>query len=103
MPPLRGTRSDDPWSPCGGRQAQHFLSPRSEPSSPATTIRGEGCFFPENNAAAGAADTASTSRGWWTRSSWAFLNEPAKEDVLFGRAQSACEQFHAARIVTGNV
>ncbi|CAL4936844.1 unnamed protein product [Urochloa decumbens] len=104
MPPLRGgTRSDDdPCSPCGGRQ-NHHLFPRSEPSSPATTTtRGERFFFPGNDDA----DTSSTSRGWWTRSSWAFLNEPPpKEEVLLGRAHQisfACDQFHAARIVTGN-
>jgi hypothetical protein len=42
----------------------------------------------------------------WTRSSWAFLNEPppTREEVVLGRAQRsfACDQFHAARIVTGN-
>ncbi|CAD6207442.1 unnamed protein product [Miscanthus lutarioriparius] len=60
--------------------------------------RGEGFFFPEN-----AADSSGTSRGWWTRSSWAFLNEPpplTREEVLLGRAQRS---FHADRIViTGN-
>ncbi|CAN6280729.1 unnamed protein product [Urochloa humidicola] len=103
MPPLRGTRSDDlcsPASPCGCGRHSHHMFPRSEPSSPATTTRGERrCFFPEND------DDASTSRGWWTRSSWAFLNEPPKEEVLLGRAHQisfACDQFHAARIVTGN-
>ncbi|RCV40135.1 hypothetical protein SETIT_9G027500v2 [Setaria italica] len=106
MPPLRGVRSDDLCSPFGGgHQAQH-LFPRSEPSSPATTTRGRGeagLFLPENTDAA-AADTSSTTRGWWTRSSWAFLNDPPKEEVLLGRAQIsfACDQFHAARIVTGN-
>ncbi|CAL4928180.1 unnamed protein product [Urochloa decumbens] len=104
MPPLRGgIRSDD--DPCGGRQNRH-LFPRSEPSSPAATAtRGERCFvFPEN--ADDDVDTSSTSRGWWTRSSWAFLNEPPpKEEALLGRAHQisfACDQFHAARIVTGN-
>lgn len=41
----------------------------------------------------------------WTRSSWAFLNEAPKdkEEVVLGRPQSfACDQFHAARIATGN-
>ncbi|CAN6297198.1 unnamed protein product [Urochloa humidicola] len=99
MPPLRGTRSDDLCSPCG--HAHHLFPAHSEPSSPATTTRGERrCFLPENSD-----DDASTSRGWWTRSSWAFLNEPPKEEVLLARAQHisfACDQFHAARIVTGN-
>ncbi|CAN6286311.1 unnamed protein product [Urochloa humidicola] len=117
MPPLRGgsMRSDDdpcPPSPCGGRQNHHCMFPRSEPSSPAATTRGERFFFPDpdnDDADADAdADTSSTSRGWWTRSSWAFLNEPPKdreEEVLLGRAQLcsfACDPFHAARIVTGN-
>ncbi|RLN41524.1 hypothetical protein C2845_PM01G24910 [Panicum miliaceum] len=101
MPPLRGgMRSDDLCSPCTG---QH-LYPGSEPSSPATTARGKGCFFHEN-ADVDDDDTASTSRSWWTRSSWAFLNDPPTEEVLLGRAQMmsfACDQFHAARIVTGN-
>ncbi|KAF8708650.1 hypothetical protein HU200_030030 [Digitaria exilis] len=111
MPPLRGgTRSDDdPSSPSprGGLQAQSLFSPRSEPCSPATN-RGQSlsCFFPEN-----AADSSSTSNGWWTRSSWAFLNEAPKdkEEVVLGmgRAQRqrqsfVCDQFHAARILTGN-
>ncbi|PUZ36270.1 hypothetical protein GQ55_9G024200 [Panicum hallii var. hallii] len=103
MPPLRGgMRSDDLCSPCAGQHARH-LYPGSEPSSPATTARGGGCFLHEN-ADVDDDDTASTSRSWWTRSSWAFLNDPPKEEVLLGRAQMsfACDQFHAARIVTGN-
>ncbi|KAG2544781.1 uncharacterized protein LOC120648459 isoform X2 [Panicum virgatum] len=110
MPPLRGgMRSDDLPSPCAAGQHARCLYPASEPSSPATTARGKGCFFHGNAAAAAAADddddTSSTSRGWWTRSSWAFLNDPPKEEVVLGRAQMmsfACDQFHAARIVTGN-
>ena len=50
-------------------------------------------------------DDSRTTLGRWTRSSWAFLNDPPKEEVLLGRAQMmsfACDQFHAARIVTGN-
>ncbi|KAG8098831.1 hypothetical protein GUJ93_ZPchr0013g34223 [Zizania palustris] len=41
---------------------------------------------------------------WWTRSSWAFLNDtPSPEEQKFGRRQTyACVQFHVARIVTGN-
>lgn len=65
MPPLRGgTRSDgDPSWPSGGQQAQSLFSPRSEPCSPATNREQSlSCFFPEN-----AADTSSTSRGWYVR------------------------------------
>ncbi|WVZ61128.1 hypothetical protein U9M48_011048 [Paspalum notatum var. saurae] len=95
MPPLRPARADDlgRCSSFGGGGGGHRFS-CSEPASPAPA-RLERCFvFPEENASA----------GWWTRSSWAFLNEPPKEEVLFGRAQIyfACDQFHAARIVTGN-
>ncbi|KAF8757382.1 hypothetical protein HU200_010899 [Digitaria exilis] len=114
MPPLRGgtRRDDEPSSPSprGGQQAQSLFSPRSEPCSPATNREQSlSCFFPEN-----AADTStSTSNGWWTRSSWAFLNEAPKdkEEVVLGmgRAQRqrqrqgfACDQFHASRILTGN-
>ncbi|CAL4919900.1 unnamed protein product [Urochloa decumbens] len=48
-----------------------------------------------------AADSPSKSRDWWTRSNWAFLNEPPQEEPS-GRAQSYTPQFHVARIATGN-
>jgi hypothetical protein len=44
-------------------------------------------------------DSPSTSRDWWTRSRWAFLNEPPQEDAP-ARAQSYAPQFHVARIAT---
>lgn len=50
-------------------------------------------------------DVASTSSEcWWTRSSWAFLNEtPSPEQQMFGKSQTyACVQFHVSRVVTGN-
>ncbi|KAJ1253504.1 hypothetical protein BS78_K246500 [Paspalum vaginatum] len=91
MPPLRPARAADDL-------CRRFSS-RSEPASPAPAARVERCFvFPEED------DTAA-SAGWWTRSSWAFLNEPPKDqEALFGRAHVyfARDQFHAARIVTGN-
>ncbi|KAL6894381.1 hypothetical protein ACP4OV_008479 [Aristida adscensionis] len=58
------------------------------PSSPAVRVDGGG-------------ESPSKSRDWWTRSSWAFLNEPPQEEAL-GRAQSYAPQFHVARIATGN-
>ncbi|XP_066334444.1 uncharacterized protein [Miscanthus floridulus] len=104
LPPLPGrgggTRSNDDDLKCCsaygyGAGDQQLVSSRSEPA----TARGEGFFLPEN----AAADSSGTSRGWWTRSSWAFLNEPpppTREEVLLGRA---LRSFHADRIViTGN-
>ncbi|KAL6636599.1 hypothetical protein ACP70R_024171 [Stipagrostis hirtigluma subsp. patula] len=76
-------------------------SARSEPSSPATPTRT--VVFPEDTV-----DSPSTSRDWWTRSSWAFLNEPRapEEASLVGGAQAGYtardDQLHVARIVTGN-
>ncbi|GJN22804.1 hypothetical protein PR202_gb10403 [Eleusine coracana subsp. coracana] len=50
----------------------------------------------------GEGESPSKSRDWWTRSSWAFLNEPPQEEPD-GRAQSYAPQFHVARIAsTGN-
>ncbi|XP_066334725.1 uncharacterized protein [Miscanthus floridulus] len=108
LPPLPGrgggTRSNDDDLKCCSAYGyaagdQQLVSSRSEPPSPAATARGEGFFLPEN----AAADSSGTSRGWWTRSSWAFLNEPpplTREEVLLGRA---LRSFHADRIViTGN-
>ncbi|XP_066334465.1 uncharacterized protein [Miscanthus floridulus] len=46
-----------------------------------------------------AADSPSRSRDWWTRSSWAFLNEPPQEEPS-ARAQRYTPQFHVARIAT---
>jgi hypothetical protein len=56
-----------------------------------------------------AADDAGASPGkirdWWTRSNWAFLNEPPLEEAP-GTAHSYTPQFHVAaggQIATGNV
>ncbi|KAK3148877.1 hypothetical protein QOZ80_3AG0209870 [Eleusine coracana subsp. coracana] len=92
----------------GGHQ-QQFSSARSEPpSSPAAARAEEG--LPESGG--GAADSLpSTSCDWWTRSNWAFLNEPPhtnkhEEASMSGRGRAhkgyALDQFDAARIVTGN-
>ncbi|TVU44307.1 hypothetical protein EJB05_03743 [Eragrostis curvula] len=76
---------------------------RSEPSSPAARAEG----FPDN----AATDSPSTSCDWWTRSSWAFLNEPHQQQqeevsVSSGSAHKhkgyALDQFSVTRIVTGN-
>jgi hypothetical protein len=64
-------------------------------SSPRLRVDG---FLPGGGAAA---DSPSKSRDWWTRSSWAFLNEPPQEEPA-SRAQSYTPQFHVARIATGN-
>jgi hypothetical protein len=61
------------------------------PPSPAARV--EGFSLPSD-------DSPSKSRDWWTRSSWAFLNEPPQEAP--GRAQSYAPQFHVARIATTN-
>jgi hypothetical protein len=49
-----------------------------------------------------AADSPSRSRDWWTRSSWAFLNEPPQEEPSARAQQRYTPQFHVARIATGN-
>uniref|UniRef100_A0A0D9W0X6 Uncharacterized protein n=1 Tax=Leersia perrieri TaxID=77586 RepID=A0A0D9W0X6_9ORYZ len=65
----------------------------------ATRVEG---FFPDSDAAA-EAESPSKSRDWWTRSNWAFLNEPPLEEDASGKAQiSYTPQFHVARIATGN-
>jgi len=128
-----GTRSNDDDLKCCsaygyGAGDQRLVSSRSEPA----TARGEGFFLPENAAAdssgtsrgwyvlrklpyvrveksAELSHVLCTLAHYiydsyrWTRSSWAFLNEPpplTREEVLLGRAQRS---FHADRIViTGN-
>ncbi|CAL4936840.1 unnamed protein product [Urochloa decumbens] len=72
----------------GAKQAGGALSPR---------VRVDG-FLSGDGAAA---DSPSKSRDWWTRSNWAFLNEPPQEEPS-GRAHSYTPQFHVARIATGN-
>ncbi|KAL6638182.1 hypothetical protein ACP70R_025754 [Stipagrostis hirtigluma subsp. patula] len=67
---------------------------KTGPSSPAGRVDS----FPDDG---GAGESPSKSRDWWTRSSWAFLNEPPQEEPA-GRAQSYKPQFHVARIATGN-
>ncbi|KAF0912290.1 hypothetical protein E2562_013971 [Oryza meyeriana var. granulata] len=93
-------------SPAGAmaRSASVGLSRAHASSSPrggvridqATRVEG---FFPDDEAAA--AESPSKSRDWWTRSNWAFLNEPPQEEVA-GKAQSYTPQFHVARIAAGN-
>lgn len=61
---------------------------------PAARVEG----FPDD---AAAGESPSKSRDWWTRSNWAFLNEPPQE-VVFGKPQNYTPQFHVARIDTGN-
>jgi len=54
--------------------------------------------------AGAAGESAGKSRDWWTRSNWAFLNEPPQE-VAPGTAHSYTPQFHVAaagRIATEN-
>ncbi|KAL5210876.1 hypothetical protein ABZP36_006499 [Zizania latifolia] len=66
-------------------------------NEPAVRVEG---FFPDDDDAAAAAESPSKSRDWWTRSTWAFLNEPPQEEA--GKAQSYTPQFHVARIAAGN-
>ncbi|KAG8061605.1 hypothetical protein GUJ93_ZPchr0003g18590 [Zizania palustris] len=70
----------------------------SEPPSPAATRADYRCL-PDEDGGPGM-----SSECWWTRSSWAFLNEtPSPEEEMFGRRQTySCVQFHVAQIVTGN-
>ncbi|EAY92416.1 hypothetical protein OsI_14150 [Oryza sativa Indica Group] len=78
------------------RSKAHASSPRGGRIDPATRVEG---FFPHDDAAA--AESPSKSHDWWTRSNWAFLNEPPQEEIA-GKAQSYAPQFHVARIATGN-
>nr|CAD1816809.1 unnamed protein product [Ananas comosus var. bracteatus] len=39
---------------------------------------------------------------WWTRSNWAFLNEPPRDEVN-DSAQKYTAQFHVAQLATGTV
>jgi len=50
-----------------------------------------------------AGESPGKSRDWWTRSNWAFLNEPPQEEKP-GAAHSYKPQFHvaASRTTTGN-
>jgi hypothetical protein len=49
---------------------------------------------------AGAGESPSKSRDWWTRSNSAFLNDPPQEEAAApGTAQSYTPQFH---VVAGN-
>lgn len=68
-------------SPLGSSQTQRSRSPASSPVAGGLEE-------------IGAADAAK-SRDWWTRSNWAFLNEPPQE-VRPGTAHSYTPQFHVA-------
>ncbi|RLN17119.1 uncharacterized protein C2845_PM02G42690 [Panicum miliaceum] len=91
LSPFAGSLEKAARSPGGGGTKAAALSPR---------VRVDG-FLPAGDNDGGAADSPSKSRDWWTRSSWAFLNEPPQEEPS-GRAQSYTPQFHVARIATGN-
>uniref|UniRef100_A0ACD5XE58 Uncharacterized protein n=1 Tax=Avena sativa TaxID=4498 RepID=A0ACD5XE58_AVESA len=45
--------------------------------------------------AAAAGESPGKSRDWWTRSNWAFLNEPPQEEAP-GSAHTYTPQFHVA-------
>uniref|UniRef100_A0ACD5WD74 Uncharacterized protein n=1 Tax=Avena sativa TaxID=4498 RepID=A0ACD5WD74_AVESA len=45
--------------------------------------------------AAAAGESPGKSRDWWTRSNWAFLNEPPQEEAP-GTAHTYTPQFHVA-------
>jgi hypothetical protein len=55
------------------------------------------------DADAAAGDSPGKSRDWWTKSNWAFLNEPPQEEAP-GTAHSYTPQFDVAagRVATGN-
>lgn len=88
----------------GGELASPLASPATESpfgssekqarSSPA--VRVDGFLHAAGDDDVGA-DSPSKSRDWWTRSTWAFLNEPPQEEPS-ARAQRYTPQFHVARI-----
>uniref|UniRef100_A0A0D9W0X7 Uncharacterized protein n=1 Tax=Leersia perrieri TaxID=77586 RepID=A0A0D9W0X7_9ORYZ len=84
------------------RADPHRYSCHSEPPSPAAASTHHQQRFPDHDTATG----TSSSECWWTRSSWAFLNEtPSPEQQAFGgrgHTYAACVQFHVSRVVTGN-
>ena len=87
-------RSEEAESPFGSLESPGGGSTKAAgASSPKVRVDG---FLP-----GGGADSPSKSRDWWTRSNWAFLNEPPQEEPS-GRAQSYTPQFHVARIATSD-
>ncbi|RCV40137.1 hypothetical protein SETIT_9G027700v2 [Setaria italica] len=92
--PLASPATESPF----GTLEKAARSPgRGGASSPRVRVDG---FLPGDDDGA-AADSPSKSRDWWTRSNWAFLNEPPQEEPA-SRAQNYTPQFHVARIATGN-
>ena len=82
-------------------------SPFGSSEKPAAVVRVDGGFLPgggsvDDDDDAAADDSPSRSRDWWTRSSWAFLNEPPQEEPSARAQQRYTPQFHVARIATGN-
>jgi len=93
---------DDVTSPLAfpGRTLEKSSKQRNRsPASP--VVRGHDQI--STGDAADAGESPSKSRDWWTRSNWAFLNEPPQEEAP-GTAHSYTPQFHVAagRIATGN-
>lgn len=76
-------------------------SPFGSLEKPAAGVRVDGFLPGGGSGDDDAADSPSRSRDWWTRSSWAFLNEPPQEEPS-ATAQRYTPQFHVARIATGN-
>ncbi|XP_006650831.2 uncharacterized protein LOC102717884 [Oryza brachyantha] len=89
------TRADD----CPYQSYSH-----SEPPSPAAPHHDRQRPFADQHDDDDDDGASTSSECWWTRSSWAFLNEtPSLEQQTFGKSQTyACVQFHVSRVVTGN-
>ncbi|KAF8708648.1 hypothetical protein HU200_030028 [Digitaria exilis] len=96
--PLASPATESPF----GSLEKARSSPAARGASSSPRVRVDG-FLPVIGGDGGAAadDSPSKSRDWWTRSNWAFLNEPPLEEPS-GRAQSYMPQFHVARIATGD-
>ncbi|WVZ61113.1 hypothetical protein U9M48_011035 [Paspalum notatum var. saurae] len=95
--PLASPATESPFGSLEKARSARGARTGGGPPSPAVRVDG---FLPGGgNDDGGADDSPSKSRDWWTRSSWAFLNEPPLEEPS-GRAQRYTPQFHVARIAT---
>ncbi|KAJ1254011.1 hypothetical protein BS78_01G025300 [Paspalum vaginatum] len=96
--PLASPATESPFGSLEMARSASARGARTGGGPPSPAVRVDG-FLPGDYD--GGADSPSKSRDWWTRSSWAFLNEPPLEEPS-GRAQRYTPQFHVARIATGD-
>ncbi|CAN6286313.1 unnamed protein product [Urochloa humidicola] len=92
--PLASPATESPF----GSLEKAARSPRGRGGASSPRVRVDGFLSGDGDDGA-AADSPSKSRDWWTRSNWAFLNEPPLEEPS-GKAQSYTPQFDVARIAT---